>query len=280
MNIRAAVFDIDGTLLPFGAACPSAETGRALRALSESGAAVIVATGRARYMAEHALGGVVCPDYFAAANGCDVTDAAGRTLWSSRMTPEEMYALVDFCEDRELPLEFIFSDAYHVYVEYEAFRRKYRLMDGNAPPRGMLRDGEDRTRHLQDMPFSACAALQAQDAEQFGKRYPHLGLRFLPFAPGLYDILRADADKTVGVARLLERLGIPWEQTAAFGDGENDAWLLREAGFSVAMEDGAPALRELADVIAPPAAQDGVARVVWEYLLPEKRPCGASPHAG
>ena len=66
-------------------------------------------------------------------------------MWQSRMTPEEMYALVDFCEDHELPLEFIFSDAYYVYVEYAAFVEKYC---GQNAASGffdsVLRDGEDQ----------------------------------------------------------------------------------------------------------------------------------------
>ena len=152
MKIKAAVFDIDGTLVPYGAPGPGQAAVQALRELAQSGVAVVIATGRARYTAQWVLGSGIKPDYFAAVNGADVTDAAGRPVWQSRMTPEEMYALVDFCEDHELPLEFIFSDAYYVYVEYAAFVEKYC---GQNAASGffdsVLRDGEDQVRHLQDM---------------------------------------------------------------------------------------------------------------------------------
>ena len=59
MGIRAAVFDIDGTLVPRGQGMPSPATVRALSALSRSGVAVIIATGRARYTAEPVLGALV-----------------------------------------------------------------------------------------------------------------------------------------------------------------------------------------------------------------------------
>ena len=163
MKIKAAVFDIDGTLVPYGAPGPGQAAVQALRELAQSGVAVVIATGRARYTAQWVLGSGIKPDYFAAVNGADVTDAAGRPVWQSRMTPEEMYALVDFCEDHELPLEFIFSDAYYVYVEYAAFVEKYC---GQNAASGffdsVLRDGEDQVRHLQDMPFGACAAMDAR----------------------------------------------------------------------------------------------------------------------
>ena len=56
-------------------------------------------------------------------------------------------------------------------------------------------------------------------------------------------------------------------ETAAFGDGENDAELLEAAGFAVAMEGGAQSLLPLADAVAPAAALDGAAAAVREYLL-------------
>ena len=75
MKIKAAVFDIDGTLVPYGAPGPSPATAQALRALAQSGVSVMIATGRARCTAEWVLGTAVKPDYFAAVNGADVTDA-------------------------------------------------------------------------------------------------------------------------------------------------------------------------------------------------------------
>lgn len=76
MKIKAAVFDIDGTLVPYGAPGPGQASVQALRELAQSGVAVVIATGRARYTAQWVLGSGIKPDYFAAVNGADVTDAA------------------------------------------------------------------------------------------------------------------------------------------------------------------------------------------------------------
>lgn len=56
------------------------------------------------------------PDYWICAVGAQVEDAAGTALYTSHMTAEEMYALVDFCEDYEHPLGFSFSDGGYVYL--------------------------------------------------------------------------------------------------------------------------------------------------------------------
>ena len=56
MKIKAAVFDIDGTLVPYGAPGPGQAAVQALRELAQSGVAVVIATGRARYTAQWVLG--------------------------------------------------------------------------------------------------------------------------------------------------------------------------------------------------------------------------------
>ncbi len=263
MNMKAAIFDIDGTLLPYGAAHPSPATTKALKALRKKGITVIIATGRALFNAKSALGEVKA-DYYVCVNGNWITDAAGRILHEDTLSTEEMYALVDYCEDYDLPLNFIFNDAYHVYVEYAAYRALYSKIDEDT---SCMCDGEDQTRHLDSMPYAASAAMNQAQTLEFQKKYGYLGLRFIPFGHDNYDVLRADCHKAVGTGKLLEKLGIDWSETAAFGDGANDAELLQAAGFSVAMANGSQSLQQIADVIAPDSALDGVAQIITQYLL-------------
>ena len=56
MDIKACVFDIDGTLLPGGQQALNARVKAALRALQQKGVAVLVASGRAPFAARVALG--------------------------------------------------------------------------------------------------------------------------------------------------------------------------------------------------------------------------------
>ena len=48
------------------------------------------------------------------------------------MTNEEMYALVDFCEDYNYPLQFNFRDGYYAYCEYESLRDFYAQLSGSG----------------------------------------------------------------------------------------------------------------------------------------------------
>ena len=72
------------------------------------------------------------------------------------MTNEEMYALVDFCEDYNYPLQFNFRDGYYAYCEYESLRDFYAQLSGSGLT---CKDGEDQDRHLIDMPHAAFASL-------------------------------------------------------------------------------------------------------------------------
>ena len=53
----------------------------------------------------------------------------------------------------------------------------------------------------------------------------------------------------------------------AFGDGENDWPMLEAAGIGVAMENGAPFLKERADRIAASNREEGVAEAIRKWVL-------------
>ena len=172
----------------------------ALRAVQKAGVKLVIATGRCRAEIPAKMLRGIRPDYWICAAGAQVEDAAGTALYTSHMTAEEMYALVDFCEDYEHPLGFSFSDGGYVYLDYEAFH----VQEKAAALEGCLKDGEDQDRHLLDMPFSAFGMLAAEDIAKFQAKYGYLGLKFLPYHVTGCDILRAGQDKATGLQALLD----------------------------------------------------------------------------
>ena len=187
-------------------------------------------------------------------------------ITADHMTAEEMYALVDFCEDYEHPLGFSFSDGGYVYLDYEAFH----VQEKAAALEGCLKDGEDQDRHLLDMPFSAFGMLAAEDIAKFQAKYGYLGLQFLPYHVTGCDILRAGQDKATGLQALLDHLGLAAADCVAVGDGPNDAGMLALAGRSYCMADGMKTAKAAAKALAPAAAPDGIAqlcRSLWPEIF-------------
>ncbi|KAI8609679.1 HAD-like domain-containing protein [Chytriomyces sp. MP71] len=81
------------------------------------------------------------------------------------------------------------------------------------------------------------------------------------------DCISARADKSVGVRRLCESLGMQVQQVVAFGDGWNDVEFLKEAGLGFAMANAHPEIKAIAHrVTRYTNDEEGVAHEVEEML--------------
>ncbi|MEG0617614.1 MAG: HAD family hydrolase, partial [Oscillospiraceae bacterium] len=203
MKYKAYVFDIDGTILQNGEAAPNMALQNAINALQQNGAIIIIATGRALFSAKAVLG-TIKPDYFISTNGAYITNKSDKMIFAQYMTSQEMYALVDFCDDYELPLSFTFNDGYYIYTETERYISEY---GDNAECTEFMRDGTERVRHLIDMPYGACLCAKNGKADEFNAKYAHLALNLVPFGSNdYYDVFPNSVNKAIGTQKLLDTL--------------------------------------------------------------------------
>ena len=206
MQYKILASDYDNTLMPFGEAKPRPAVVKAVKKLQAAGGKFVLSTGRSYpgIRDKNQLGGIRY-DYAITCNGACVVDRQGNVIAEHPLTSEEMYVLVDFCEDYNYPLQFNFRDAYYAYCEYEYLHTGYQMM--NSPGLDCV-DGEDQDRHLLDMPHAAFAAMPPQEVERFHEKYGYLGLHWMQTgaqnADGYcyYDIVRGGMDKGVGLADL------------------------------------------------------------------------------
>ena len=75
-----------------------------------------------------------------------------------------------------------------------------------------------------------------------------------------------DTGKHVGVAWVLDQIGLSPEQLAAFGDGDNDVHLLEMAGVGIAVANATPACRAAADFLTGRHDEDGLAYAIYNIL--------------
>ena len=150
MQYKILASDYDNTLVPFGESKPRQKVVKAVKKLQAAGGRFVLSTGRAYpcVSLKGQLGGIRF-DYAITCNGACVVDREGRIVAEHPLTAEEMYALVDFCEDYNYPLQFNFRDACYAYCEYEYLHRGYQQMNSIGLD---CVDGEDQDRHLIDMP--------------------------------------------------------------------------------------------------------------------------------
>ena len=280
MQYKILASDYDNTLVPFGEKKPRPAVVKAVKKLQAAGGRFVLSTGRAypSIQQKDQLGGIRF-DYAITCNGACVVDKEGNIVAEHPLTSEEMYVLVDFCEDYNFPLQFNFRDACYAYCEYEYLHAGYVQM--NSPGLECL-DGEDQDRHLIDMPHAAFAAMPPEQVEVFQKKYGYLNLHWMMVgaknADGYcyYDIVRGGVDKGVGLSDLCEKLGLTLADAVAAGDSANDLGMLRAAGLSCCMANGTEEAKAAADRIIPDVREDGVAALIEELWFngPRAAPSG------
>ncbi len=86
--------------------------------------------------------------------------------------------------------------------------------------------------------------------------------------PYFLEILPKESGKGEALIWLAKRLNISQEHTMAFGDSMNDESMIRLAGCSVAMKNGADKIKKLACRVSDYTNdEDGVARFIDAYVL-------------
>ena len=280
MQYKILASDYDNTLVPFGEGKPRPAVVKAVKKMQAAGGKFVLSTGRAYpgIREKGQLGGIRF-DYAITCNGACVVDREGNIVAEHPLTSEEMYVLVDFCEDYEYPLQFNFRDACYAYCEYEYLHAGYVQM--NSAGLDCL-DGEDQDHHLQGMPHAAFAAMPPEAVEKFQQKYGYLGLHWMMVgaknADGYcyYDIVRGGLDKGVGLADLCEQMGLTLADAVAAGDSANDVGMLKAAGLGVCMDNGTEDAKEAADRIIGDVREDGLAALIEELWFdgPEAKPSG------
>jgi hypothetical protein len=81
------------------------------------------------------------------------------------------------------------------------------------------------------------------------------------------EVVLPGISKAQAMARVAQQLGVSREETLAIGDGDNDVEMVEWAGLGVAMGNATPAVKAVADWIAPSVDEDGVAVALLRYVL-------------
>ena len=279
MQYQLLASDFDNTLVPFGEPKPRPAVVKAVKKLQAAGVRFVLSTGRG-YCVVHKeqLGGIRF-DYAITCNGACVVDKNGTIVAEHPLTNEEMYALVDFCEDYNYPLQFNYRDAYYAYCEYDALKSFYDAM----PKSGLTcLDGEDQDRHLIDMPHAAFVVMPPQELAHFNEKFGHLNLHFMQVG-GVgkdgwccYDVVRGGMDKGVGLADLCEKIGLTLADAVAAGDSANDVGMLKAADLGCCMSNGTPDAKAAADRVIGDVREDGLAALIEELWFdgPKAEPSG------
>lgn len=263
--IRAVFFDIDGTLIDHehGSVVPRS-TLDSLGAMRRKGIKLFVATGRIPSM----LGPVrdIFPfDGFVTLNGQLVLDDRGNPLHRMAHRPEAIRALLKVLERDPFPALIIEEKESFQPFLTPVVEKHFGWLNLPAPP------VYDPAR-LQEHPVLQFLAYIPW--EQRDRLSPIPAIETTSAGGNILDVLPKGGGKEVGIAAAASHYGFSREEILVFGDGINDARMLRWAGTGVAMGNGVREAKETADYVTAPVGEDGVRQALLHFgvLSPQELP--------
>ncbi|KAB5607780.1 Cof-type HAD-IIB family hydrolase [Bifidobacterium jacchi] len=260
-DVKAAFFDIDGTLTSFVTHEIPDSTIEALHRLQARGVRTFICSGRAPshmtvvldMMPVHfdgivALNGQYCFDDhgFLEKEPLLESDVTTITAWLDAH-PD---VVANYCE----------KDYVYFNQITEAMRRTWAQL-GKTAPTTHIDDPHTRPATHETFQISPYVTLE-QEAEIEGLCRNVKGVRW---HPDFVDLIPADGGKPEGMKRFMRHYGWSREQTVAFGDGGNDATMLEFAGLGVAMGNATEPARQAADYITDDVDHDGIMNALTRF---------------
>ena len=264
-------FDLDMTLLDHETFEIPESAMRAVEMLRER-YVVVIATGRdmdSRF--SRRFRDQVKPEAIIHTNGTKIT-VGDRILYESYMARELKKDLLEFAGEHNLAVGVtIGDDDYyinsHLVTEFDMSRW------GECG----RRDQDPWTLLDMDVP-SMCYIGGPEGAALMERAFEDL--KFPLFAENRgADIIEKKNSKANGLEMLCEYFGTTMEEAYAFGDSMNDYEIIQAAGTGIAMDNGNPRLKAVADYVAPHIREDGIYKAcralgLIEAEKGESRPAG------
>lgn len=264
IQIKAAVFDFDGTLYDYRYGKIHEATVDAVRQLKKQGITVVIASSRAYPELSLACIEQIAADYYVAASGHSIQDAQGRPIFSERFSYEQTERLVELTRKFNAGLTLKYDTYNCLYSQPEEMEKIFT----NAGPSGAsCLYCTAMNHHRKELPLgftiraengirdTLCDLLEARPVDYRTERY----------ANGIVaDIYHPQVNKMTALTYLFRRLGLVPEECIAFGDGKNDIEMLRWAGIGVAMGNAKAELKDAADRVCGASWEEGISSTLKE----------------
>ncbi|QIK74820.1 HAD family hydrolase [Nocardioides piscis] len=256
---RLVATDLDGTLLHTDGTVTD-RTRAVLTALDELGVPVVFTTGRPIRWMESLWADVGGHGLAICSNGGIVYDVAAREVARARTIDVDTLVDVGRLLRRAIPGTTFALEKTTGFAREASFMPRLNVNATTDIPLGPLEDIAD------DLVVKLLARHEEMAPERFWEQAEeaigHLVTTTWSSVGTLVEISAAGVTKATTLATLAAELGVGPDEVVAFGDMPNDLPLLEWAGTSYAMANAHQSVLDLADHVAPPNDEDGVAAVL------------------
>ncbi len=251
--VKAAFFDIDGTLLPFGYDRLPDSCREALDALRKKGVKLFIATGRCAPQMKTilpildyhfdgfvTLNGQYCYDDNGMIHHAPIPDSDLKGLKQWHLEHPDAIACLDERDRRWYNPSYARRQGWS-FGEMEL-----------APVSDMIDNILEQGRHL----YQLSATYPASQDDALLAYMP--GCTAVRWHPDHVDIIPKTGGKCVGIGKVLAHYGLTFADCIAFGDGGNDISMLKAAAIGIAMGNAGDEVKANADFVTTDADKDGI----------------------
>ena len=246
--IKAAFFDIDGTLVSFKTHKVPASTVRALHHLRSQGILTFIATGR-HILTVNNLGNLKFDGYMTLNGSYCFIDL--KVIYKHSISPADISMLVNYLQEKaNFPCIFVHENALYMNYTNEQTTKAFQLLNFPQPPILPL------TEAAQGEIFQLIAFFTPSQEMEIMPQLAHC--QSTRWTSLFSDIIPLGSNKQIGMQKIIEHYGFSREEVIAFGDGGNDIPMLQYAGISVAMGNAKDPVKQSADYVTASVDEDGI----------------------
>lgn len=283
---RMVAIDIDGTLLNSNHELTE-KTIEVLREATKRGIFIVLTSGRMTKNVKSFCEKIGADKYLIAENGASIIDLqTGKTVYSKYLSKETVNKVLDVCEENSI--------YYMVYTQNELIVKNIKYMSlffykQNFNPNARIKQvvaGRDYINNVEgnftklmicdeDRSIYRSILKELKKIDEIDiTPVPHTSVKKLNIDGkekvikySYADISAKGANKWTAIEYLAKQLGIHKSEIIAIGDNINDMHMIFNAGLGVAMDNGSPYAKKVANVVAPSNDKDGVAQIIEKYIL-------------
>jgi Cof subfamily protein (haloacid dehalogenase superfamily) len=263
--IRLAAFDLDGTLMNDDMII-SARVRQAIAAAQQRGVVVTLATGRMldflRPIAQDL--GITAP-LICYQGGLIQAPDADVPLYRATLEPALVREVLEWQAQRDARI-FLYAGEDVFLTERRHPDEYYHYMLGErlvwVDDLATVLDHHEPVKFIIMLESHEADQVRVELQQRFGKRMEVTRSHELIVEGNPPGVSKGEA-----LRLLADCLQVPQTQVLAVGDQDNDVPMLIWAGMGVAMGNGSPAVKAVADWVAPSLAEDGAAVAIERFVL-------------
>ena len=275
MDIRCIAMDLDRTTLDREGRL-SPDNREALEYAISRGVAVVPASGRAFTTLPRDICDIPGIRYVVTSNGAAVCSLPGGEVLMRRCIPTQSVArIMEFSDEPGVTYEAFVGGVAYADTAYMADPLGYGASPESLAYLFTTRRPAENIRlfiasHAHELDSIDVICWDRARMERLRRRFAYETMDKEVYITSSshqrLEFSHLDTGKHVGVAWVLEQLGLSPSQLAAFGDGDNDAHLLELAEIGIAVANATPACRAVADYITKRHDEDGLAYAIYHIL--------------